>query len=120
WIVLNGEVIAAQLRTPHTDINTPLNSYRTNLDPEQYNTAHSGLAVRPAGAIRLMYPGVDIIIDDKGTTHILEVNTAPGLHFFGRPHAGIPHNVAEQYLHAIIDTKSINVISGDAAQNLVK
>ncbi len=73
--VINGQAIAAMRRRGHSWLNNVARGARCeviNLDESLVN-----LAIKATTALKMDYAGVDIIEDEQGNYHIIEVNSIP-------------------------------------------
>jgi len=73
--VVNGKVVAAMRRCGKSWLNNVARG--ASCEPIDLTEELTDLAIKATTALQMDYAGVDIIKDDKGQYHIIEVNSIP-------------------------------------------
>jgi RimK family alpha-L-glutamate ligase len=73
--VINGEAIAAMRRRGNSWLNNVARGARC--EAIELNESLADLAIKATAALKMDYAGVDIIEDEQGRYHIIEVNSIP-------------------------------------------
>lgn len=102
-LVLKGEVIGMQCKTPDPKDGFPWRKRVANLgSPEEHDKAMTELSVRIADMLHMGLIAVDFIVDASGATRVLELNGMPGLHSFHHPDDGEAMDVASRVMDVML------------------
>ena len=98
YLVLQGEVVAAQMKILDPTPQYPWRKYVTNLEPTEYKDSFTNMALAIAELVGLGFIAVDFLLDDDGNMYILELNSAPGLYSLYNPDKGAPIKLGKRLL----------------------
>ena len=73
--IINGQAIAAMRRRGNSWLNNVARGARC--EPIELNKNLANLAIKATTALKMDYAGVDIIEDEQGNYHVIEVNSIP-------------------------------------------
>ena len=102
YIVLQGKVIAAQLKTLNPTPQYPWRKDITNLETTEYDDIFKNMALKIAELVGLQFVATDFLLDSSGNRYILELNSAPGLYDLYNPDKGKPIKLGKLLLEIIL------------------
>lgn len=73
--IINGQAVAAMRRRGNSWLNNVARGARC--EPIELNKNLANLAIKATTALKMDYAGVDIIEDEQGNYHVIEVNSIP-------------------------------------------
>jgi glutathione synthase/RimK-type ligase-like ATP-grasp enzyme len=102
YLVLNGSVIAVHHSEYGTSVAEDRPLQRFSIERQDWDERLEAMTVRVSDILGLNFAAVDYLIEPSGQSHILEVNSAPGLKWFHAPTTGPPVDIAHLFLCAIV------------------
>lgn len=103
YLFFQGDILAVHEKYYDGPINNPKTVKRISYPKDQWDMKTVQMAIGTANALSLQFAAVDFIVDDQSKAYVLEVNSAPGLHFFQHPTSGPSIDIARLYMEATIE-----------------
>lgn len=103
YLVLNDSIIAVHESQYGTSVAADRALKRVSYSKETWDSQLCKESLRIARILKLRFAAIDYIIDAEGRSHLLEVNTAPGLKWFHAPSSGPAVDVARHLLEAMYE-----------------
>ena len=117
YLVLNDSVIGVHRSDYGTSVEEDRQLKRISYPATRWDPTLITTSLRVAHILDLKFAAIDYLVEPRGQTYILEVNTTPGLKWFHAPTSGPVVDVARQFLTAAFNGASSSVYrqkEGDA------
>jgi glutathione synthase/RimK-type ligase-like ATP-grasp enzyme len=102
YLVLNSSVIGVHQSVYGTSVQADRALQRISYPQDTWDATLVESSIYIAQALGLKFAAVDYLIDSSGDSHILEVNTSPGLKWFHAPSSGPAVDVARLFFEAML------------------
>jgi glutathione synthase/RimK-type ligase-like ATP-grasp enzyme len=107
YLVLNGSVIAVHRSEYGTSVDKDRYLERFSIPEPDWDNALVRRSIEIATIMDLKFAAIDYLVDAAGSSHILEVNSTPGLKWFHAPTAGPAVDVATLFLESLFSTEPL-------------
>lgn len=102
YLIVNYEVAAVHESNYGGSVAIDRELERISIEKKVWDSKLAQEAVAISKLFGLGFAAIDFIIDQEGNSHILEVNSAPGLKWFHAPSEGPPADVARLLLDSFL------------------
>jgi glutathione synthase/RimK-type ligase-like ATP-grasp enzyme len=106
YLVLAHQVIGVHRSDYGISVDASRPLRRISYPKNSWNQTTTVAALQATAALGLHFAAVDFMVDAAGDTHLLEVNSTPGLKWFHAPTSGPPIDVASLFLQSITEQPS--------------
>ena len=104
YLVLKGQIVAAQSKSLNPTPQYPWRKHVTNLKASEYDTCCVEMALAIAKLVGQQFLAVDFIEAPNGKILVLELNSVPGLYSLYNPDDGNPIALGKLLFETIIET----------------
>ena len=107
YLVLNGQVIGVHRSDYGVSVEADRPLQRISYPKAEWDEALVESSLQIAQIMGLSFAAIDYLIDANRQSHVLEINTMPGLKWFHAPTSGPVVDVAGQFMDALVASHTV-------------